>query len=55
MNNKWSKVEKITDYIHAPVVACSALTSVGIANGRTIPVIPKLTLWYPSIYLNMDI
>lgn len=39
MNNKWSKAEKITDYIHAPVVACSALTSVGIANGRTIPVI----------------
>lgn len=39
MNNKWSKAEKITDYIHTPVVACSALTSVGIANGRTIPVI----------------
>lgn len=38
MNNKWSKAEKITNNTYAVVVACSALTVHGVANGRTIPV-----------------
>ena len=38
MKNDWSKATKINGYIPSLVVSCSALTSVGIANGRTIPV-----------------
>lgn len=39
MKNKWSKAEKVTETSRAMVVACSALTVQGVANGRTIPVI----------------
>ena len=39
MKNNWSKAQKITDFTHSMVVACSTLTSIGIANGKTIPVI----------------
>ena len=39
MNDKWSKVQKVTDFTRSLVVSCSTLTSVGIANGKTIPVI----------------